>query len=149
LMNASSRLGQLLVGVVLAASVFGCGAAVRPECQLVMWDAGVAPPEEGAPIPAEIEPLIGPADIDWSASQFGQGATGQPTLTLALGPDGAARMAEFTRSNVGSYVAIALNGTVVVVPRVFDPIEDGVVTIEPGMGGAASFGPLRSCVGTP
>jgi hypothetical protein len=146
-MNASRRVRQLLAGVVVASSLFGCGAAVRPDCQVVMWDAGDAPPEDGAPIPAAIEPLIVPSDVDWSSSQFGQGATGQPTLTLSLGPDGKARMAEFTRSNVGSYVAIALNGTVVVVPRVFDPIEDGVVQIEANSGGEARFAPFGACVG--
>ena len=146
-MNVSRRVGQLLVGVVLAASLFGCGAAVRADCQVVMWDAGDAPPEEGALIPAEIEPLIVPADVDWSSSQFGQGAAGQPTLTLALGPDAAARMAEFTRSNVGSYVPVALNGTVVVVPVVNGPIEDGVVQIEANSGGEARFAPFGACVG--
>src|SRR5215207_5674121 len=123
-MNVSRRVGRLLVGVVLAASLFGCGAAVPADCQVVMWDAGDAPPEEGTLIPDGIEPLIVPADPDWSSSQFGQGATGAPTLTLALGPDGAARMAAFTRSNVGAFMPIGLNGTVVVVPRVNAPIED-------------------------
>ena len=105
-------IGRLLVvSGLVAALITGCGSAVRPDCQIVMWDVGQSPPEEGAPMPAEVEPLIMPADVDWGSSQFGRGAIGQPTVTLALGPDGATRMAEFTRSNIGSYVAIALNGS--------------------------------------
>ena len=120
----------LVVGAHFAALIIGCGSVVRPDCQVVMWDAGEAPPEEGAPIPDEVEPLIMPADVDWSSSQFGRGATGQPTVTLALGPGGATRMAEFTRSSIGSYVAIALNGRVVTVPLVTGAIEGGAVQIE-------------------
>ena len=108
---------------------------------------GPARPEEGALIPAEIDPLIVPADIDWRSSQFGKDAIGQPTVTLTLGPNGATRMAEFTRSHVGSYVAIALNGTVVVVPLVMDAIEDGVIQIQANSGGEARFAPFGSCVG--
>jgi hypothetical protein len=50
--------------VIAATLVGGCGAAVRPDCQLVMWDAGQTPPEEGSPIPGDIQPIVGPTDID-------------------------------------------------------------------------------------
>jgi hypothetical protein len=146
-MNASSRLAVWVLFGACALALWGCGAAVRSDCQVVMWDAGQAPPEEGALIPADIEPLIVPADIDWGSSQFGQDDIGQPTVTLTLSPDGATRMAEFTRSNVGSYVAIALNGTVVVVPLVMDAIEDGVIQIQANSGGEARFAPFGACVG--
>ena len=98
-------------------------------------------------MPAEVEPLIMPADVDWGSSQFGRGAIGQPTVTLALGPDGATRMAEFTRSNIGSYVAIALNGRVVTVPLVTGAIEGGAVQIEASSRGEPLFAPFSSCVG--
>jgi hypothetical protein len=140
-------ISRLLVVGGLFALIIGCGSAVRLDCQVVMWDAGQSPPEEGAPIPDEVEPLIMPADVDWSSSQFGRGAIGQPTVTLALGPDGATRMAEFTRSNIGSYVAIALNGMVVTVPLVSGAIEGGAVQIEASSRGEPLFAPFSSCVG--
>ena len=141
-------IGRLLVvSGLVAALITGCGSAVRPDCQIVMWDVGQSPPEEGAPMPAEVEPLIMPADVDWGSSQFGRGAIGQPTVTLALGPDGATRMAEFTRSNIGSYVAIALNGRVVTVPLVTGAIEGGAVQIEASSRGEPLFAPFSSCVG--
>jgi len=146
-MNVSSRLAVWALIGAFALALGGCGAAVRPDCQVVMWDAADTPPEEGAPIPAETEPLIVPEDVDWSMSQVDRGDFGQPVLMLALTPAGTARMAEFTRSNVGSYMGIALNGTVVVVPLINSAIEGGLIQIESSTNDEAFFAPFASCVG--
>ena len=146
-MSASSRFAACMLTVACALAFVGCDAAVRPDCQLVMWDGGQAPPEEGAPIPADVQPIVGPTDIDWSASRLDDGNVGPPVLTLRLQPAAAERMAEHTRNNVGDYMPVGLNGNVLVVPIINSPIEGGEVALEPSVDGAASFGPLRSCVG--
>lgn len=62
-------------------------------------------------MPPGMEQLVGPEDIDWAASSPDAG--NPPTLQLLLRPEATTRIADHTRENAGSYLAVAINGEVV------------------------------------
>jgi preprotein translocase subunit SecD len=51
-------------------------------------------------------------------------------LQLSLRPEAADRIADHTRENAGSYLAVALNGEVVSAPLIMSTIEGGVIQLE-------------------
>jgi preprotein translocase subunit SecD len=138
--------GALLLGGAIAVAG-GCGQSSEPTCDLVI--AGLA---AGAPIPNSGDALLNvaevvanPADIDWAASTLGQDQVGQPEITLQLRPEAAARMAEFTRTHVGEYMPLALNGRVMAVPIIMSPIPNGEVAIS-GAQNDREMTALAACV---
>jgi preprotein translocase subunit SecD len=120
---------RLLSGLVLVATplIGACGAAPG-RCEAVIWGAGQTALEQGATIPPGLEQLVGPEDIDWSASSLKPG--NPPVLQLSLRPEAAERIADHTRENAGSFLAVALNGQVVSAPMIMSGIEGGVIQLE-------------------
>ena len=53
--------------------------------------------------------------------------------------DGAARLADYTGTHVGDALAIAINGTVVAVPVINDPIMNGDLAISPASATQGEF----------
>lgn len=122
-------MSRLLLALVLFAATLigGCGAAPG-SCETVILGAGQTALEEGATIPPGLEQLVGPGDIDWTASSLQPG--NPPVLQLSLRPEGAERIAEYTREHAGSFLAVALNGQVVSAPMIMSAIEGGVIQLE-------------------
>jgi hypothetical protein len=120
---------RLLCALVLIAGtlVAGCGAAPG-SCEAVIWGAGQTALDEGATIPPGLEQLVGPQDIDWTASSLEPG--NPPVLQLSLRPEAAERIADHTRKHAESYLAVALNGQVVSAPMIMSTIEGGVIQLE-------------------
>jgi len=119
---------RLPVLVLVAATLIGGCAAAPGACETVIWGAGMTALEQGAMIPPDLEQLVGPEDIDWRASTLQPG--NPPVLTLSVRPDAAARIADHTRANTGSFLAVALNGKVVSAPMIMSSIEGGVIQLE-------------------
>lgn len=81
----------------------------------------------GAP-PVGVQPLVAGADI--TSSEVGIAAgTNQPTLTILLSDAGSAAMATWTTAHVGEMLALAVDGVVVGVPTVDEPITAGEVQL--------------------
>ena len=115
------------LALVAAALIGACGAAPGL-CEAVIWGAGQTALEEGATIPPGMEQLVGPQDIDWTASSLKPG--NPPVLQLSLRPAAAERIADHTREHAGSFLAVALNGQVVSAPMIMSTIEGGVIQLE-------------------
>ena len=122
-------MSRLLSAFVLVAATLigGCGAAPGA-CATVIWGSGMTVLEQGASIPPGLEQLVGPDDIDWAASSLDPG--NPPVLQLSLRPEAARRIADHTRENAGSFLAVALNGQVVSAPMIASTIEGGVIQLE-------------------
>ena len=114
--------------VLAAAALIGACGAAPGSCEAVIWGAGQTALEEGATIPPGMEQLVGPQDIDWTASSLKPG--NPPVLQLSLRPAAAERIADHTREHAGSFLAVALNGQVVSAPMIMSAIEGGVIQLE-------------------
>jgi len=76
------------------------------------------------------------------AAQIGQDEFGRPEIQFQLTDEGSAIFAEHTAANVGSYLAIVLDGEVVSSPRIQNPITEGTGRITGGF----SLDEVRSLV---
>jgi len=121
-----SRLLSALV-LAAAAALGGCGAAPGA-CEVAILAAGQTALEQGATIPPGLDQIAGPEDIDWAASSLEPG--NPPVLQLSLKPEAAGRIADHTRENAGSFLAVAMNGQVVSAPMIMTAIEGGVIQLE-------------------
>ena len=83
------------------------------------------------PLPADAVVLAVPADFDPDATNL-ERFENSFRLTLRLRGDAVGRVAAHTAGNPGDQVAIAINGHVVLVPIVREPILDGAIEIFPG-----------------
>ena len=99
--------------------------------------------DERSTIPPDMQRLVGPEDIDWAASRLDVG--NPPVLLLSLRPAAATRIADYTRDNAGSFLAVAMNGQVVSAPMIASTIEGGQIQLEGT--DPAEFAALRPCVG--
>jgi hypothetical protein len=123
-----SRLAAMACGLVMAVSLGGC-AQTGVGCDLVIAGVpGETPPEAGTALdpawpilaaPSEFEPLAG----------LGTDESGSPLIHLTLQAPAAQRLAAFTDANVGSFLAVAVDGTVAVAPMVMAPISDGLLDV--------------------
>jgi hypothetical protein len=138
-----SLVARLAAAVTVAALVASCGspldaastgamAAPLAVCDVMILSLqpNADPPMEGAAAPIGAMIIAGPGDIDWAASAIGQDAMGSPTLELQLGPDAAARLADYTRDHIGAAMPLVLNGRVVAVPRINSQIPGGSLAIQ-------------------
>lgn len=122
-----SRRRAVALGGLLAAALLGAGCTLpAPPCDLVI--AGVADPEVRQ-LPPDAEILATAADIDpagWRASDPGVGGG---AVELRLGAEAAERLALYTAANIGGFLALAVDGTVVSAPTIMSTVEDGAMTI--------------------
>ncbi len=87
--------------------------------------------DETAPLPADAVVLAGPADFDPDATSL-ERFEDSFRLSLQLRGDAVGRVAAHTAGHPGDQVAIAINGQVVLVPIIQEPILDGVIEVFPG-----------------
>jgi preprotein translocase subunit SecD len=116
--------GSLAAGLL----AFGCSIPVAP-CDITI--AATDDPDVQR-VPADALILATAADVDpagWAVTDDGNGS---PAVDLRLKPEAAERFAEHTAANVGGFLAIAVDGVVVSVPSIDQPIEGGAVTISGG-----------------
>jgi protein-export SecD/SecF family membrane protein len=82
----------------------------------------------------QFPPLFSGTELDSAA--IGSDATGKRVVTFKLKDTGAQLFADYTRTHVGQYFAIVLDGRVISAPRIDEAIPGGNVQIsQPGIGG--------------
>jgi preprotein translocase subunit SecD len=91
---------------------------------------------EGQPLPAGSQIIAGPDDFDAAATTITPDGAGSATVTIRLRRPAIERVAGHTAAHVGDLIAIVLNGRVIAVPMVMEPIVDGEVRIAEGSLGA-------------
>ena len=89
---------------------------------LPLTSAAGAPPE-GAPAPAGIAPLFDA--LGQVASAEVVQSNGAPALEIALGPAGTAALATYSKSHIGDYLVVVLDGAVLFSPVPHDSLTDG------------------------
>jgi hypothetical protein len=148
--RGSGRWALLLVPAFAVAAVFAGCAAVPPACDFAITGlpADAAPPEVGQPMPTAGVSLVGPGEVDWAGSSLGTDDTGSTALTVRLAPPAASRVAAWTETNTGAYIAIGLNGTVMSGPVIQAPISGEEIQITSGsLDDAPPFAAVRDCLG--
>ena len=90
-----------------------------------MFLLGANPIEPGEPVGGQ--PLLTPAAF--TNARVGTDQSGDPTLDLAIDAQTATSFADTTRTHVGDYLAIALDGVAVAVPVINDEIPDGLIQV--------------------
>jgi preprotein translocase subunit SecD len=83
--------------------------------------------ESGDSLPSGLTPLFGHAAI--GDARAGEDETGRAAVDITLTDAGRMRLAAFTRENVGSTLAITLDGTVLTAPTIVAPIESGTMQV--------------------
>lgn len=122
----------LIMAVAMLASVACSAIPVIGRCDVTL--TGLPPGTliaETDPLPAGAVVLAVPADFDPDATNL-ERFEDSFRLTLRLRGDAVGRVAAHTAGNLGDQVAIAINGQVVLVPIVQEPILDGVIEVFPG-----------------
>ncbi len=95
---------------------------------MAVFSIGTDPIGPGDAIPADAELILNAGDFD--ASHATIGPTDQGTeVRLQLQPDAAQRFRDFTSRNLGGFIAISLNGSVVSVPVIQGEIPDGLISL--------------------
>ena len=117
------RMVTLVVAMALGATVGACSLP-GPGCDVSI--TAVDAPDRPA-IPADAELLVTSADVDPASWRILQEAGGTPTVVLRLRPEAAQRFADHTRANVGSFLAVEVDGTLVETPMIMSAIEDGEI----------------------
>jgi preprotein translocase subunit SecD len=85
----------------------------------------------GGQPPDGTEPVLGGSDFQ-SAEVVGELSTGRPALSLRFSDAGAATLANWSRQHVGALTALVVDGVVVVLPTVNEPLVEGTVTLSLG-----------------
>lgn len=129
------RLWRLAAPVVLAvAGLLGAGCAALPiPCNITI--AAVPPDvtvEAGEALPANLQVLAGPGDFDPNGTAIVADVEGKAAVDLLLRGNAIARVGAHTTGHIGEFMAIAVNGTVVVVPSIQSPLVDGRIQISSG-----------------
>jgi preprotein translocase subunit SecD len=117
------------------AAVLGTGLV-----ELIPVATGVTNVQVGGATPEGVEAIVGGADIT-SAEVRTPSDTGLRTLAVGLSDAGSAAMAGWTQLHVGERLALAVDGVVIALPTVNNPITSG--TIEVAFTGDALPVPLR------
>jgi hypothetical protein len=85
----------------------------------------------GKPLPKDEPALIG---WDGIASVASDPLGGSPDITITLKPAAAQAFGDYTGAHIGETFAIVLDGRVVLLPIVMDPVTSGQIKITPGSG---------------
>jgi hypothetical protein len=73
---------------------------------------------------------------------------GQSFVSFTFTPDGARKLADVSRHNVGKILALTINGTLIAIPRIGKPMTDGVLGIRFASDQIA-IGVARAVIGNP
>jgi len=128
----------LALALVLAAACSTTAAepeppAARPPCGLsiVALPPGMAI-AEGEALPPGSRLIATPDDFDTTATTIGDHPTGVIAVTVHLRGPAVAEFAAHTAAHVGDFIAILLNGDVMTVPMIAEPIADGRIELSGG-----------------
>jgi preprotein translocase subunit SecD len=92
---------------------------------------GQSPPTQGQTIDlTTFPPMFGGDQI--ASATVGSDQNGRPTIDFILKPNGARTFGDYTAANVGSYIAITLDGQVVSAPVIQNAIPNGNIQITGG-----------------
>jgi preprotein translocase subunit SecD len=94
---------------------------------LVFFDPGETPPHPGEPVPEDVQPLL--TGLHVGSAQIGKDQSGSYQIVLKFDEQGAQILADYTSSNVGHYLVIALDEVVLIAPLVQQPITGGEAVI--------------------
>ncbi len=94
---------------------------------LAFFDPGEMPPHPGDRMPADVQPLL--TGLHAESAQIGKDQSGSYQITLKFNEQGAQILADYTSSNVGHYLVIALDEVVLISPLVQQPITGGEAVI--------------------
>lgn len=94
---------------------------------LVFFDPGETPPNPGQPVPEDVQLLL--TGLHAESAQIGKDQSGSYQIVLKFDEQGAQILADYTSSNVGHYLVIALDEVVLISPRVQQPITGGEAVI--------------------
>ena len=95
----------------------------------------------GGPPPVGVQPLLVVEDID--SAVIGTSPSGaEPTLDITLTDAGSAALASWTQAHVGENMALVVDGVVVAVPTINEPITTGQISLD--VAGEAPLIPLRA-----
>lgn len=140
-----SRLVASALWIALAFGVGGCGDAGLG-CNLVITEVpGDVISEEGAALDPGWPILAGPSEFDRSGTSLETGDSGEPVVRLVLRSPAAERVAAYTNAHVGSFLAIAIDGRVELVPMIRAGIPDGVIDLSLPNGDPAAE-KFRACM---
>lgn len=107
--------------------------APRPPCGLsiVALPPGMSIADDAALPPGSML-IATPDDFDTTATTIGDHPTGVIAVTLHLRGPAVDEFAAHTEAHVGDFIAILLNGDVMTVPMVAEPIADGTIEVSGG-----------------
>lgn len=94
---------------------------------LVFFDPGETPPNPGDRIPEDVQPLLTGSHAE--SAYIRKDQDGSYQIVLKFSEQGAQILADYTSSNVGHYLVIALDEVVLISPRVQQPITGGEAVI--------------------
>jgi preprotein translocase subunit SecD len=99
----------------------------------IVTDLGSAPSDkpdsQSGTVPAVWHTLFTSADIDPGGVEILPGPPHSPDVLLAFTKDAARKLADFTETNIGRYMPIALDKQVISVPVIRDPMRGGEAAI--------------------
>jgi hypothetical protein len=139
---------RLLAPVLAIFMSFGIGACgdTALACSLAI----AAPPADGVPAQgAALDPawpiIAGPSEFDRAGTALVTGDSGEPVVRLVLRSPAAERLAAFTNTHVGSYLAIAIDGRIEIGPTIMAGIPGGTIDLSLPDGDPA-VDRFRACV---
>jgi hypothetical protein len=126
-MSRARRVALSLVALLAVASIAtGCQQTLT--CDVSVFGLGTDPIGPGDVIPADAELILNAGDFDPGQATIGPIDLGTE-VQLHLDPGAAQRFREFTAANLGGFIAVTLNGSVVSVPMIQSEIPDGALSI--------------------
>ncbi|MFA5039563.1 MAG: protein translocase subunit SecD [Candidatus Omnitrophota bacterium] len=84
---------------------------------------------EGEKLLVNKVPVVTGDNLETADVKFDQGAFGQPIVGMTLKGEGIRKFADVTKNNVGSRLAIVLDGKIYSAPRINEPIPTGEAVI--------------------
>jgi preprotein translocase subunit SecD len=113
-----------LMAIVLTTA--GCQQALV--CDVSIFSLGEDPIAAGDALPAGAQLLANAGEFDAAQASIGPTELGTE-IKLQLKPDAAERLRQFTGANLGTYLAVTLNGVVMAVPVIQDEVGGGALSI--------------------
>jgi preprotein translocase subunit SecD len=126
-MPTGSRVGIGLAAVVVMAAV-GAGCQQTLVCDVSVLSVRTGQIAPGDALPPGSELIVTAGDFDSRQATIAPVASGAE-VQLHLVPGVVQRFREYTSANVGGFMAITLNGSLVAVPQIQGEIPDGAISI--------------------
>jgi hypothetical protein len=112
--------------VAILSTTAGCQQALV--CDVSIFSIGEDPIIAGDPLPAGALLLVNAGEFDSTQASIGPTELGTE-VKLQLKPDAAERFRQFTAANLGTYLAVTLNGVVMTVPVLQGEVAGGALSL--------------------